>query len=101
MLQLARTEIASKAPPLRLKKLYLLAALEVDQLKAKMLNIGEHSTAAPPSKAGAGATGTAAAAHTLAGKEASVYKKNTFVHIRNLLISFVCVGTSFPYSEGS
>lgn len=67
LLQLAKSEAASHAAPLRIKKLYLLAALEVDQLKARMLNIGEQPGTGSPGKAGGAATGTAAAAHTLAG----------------------------------
>ena len=68
LMQLAQSEAAVHAPPLRLKKLYLLAALEVDQLKARMLNIGGNSPGASPSRAGPAATETAAAADTLAGK---------------------------------
>lgn len=69
LLQLAKSETASHAPPLRIKKLYLLAALEVDQLKARMLNIGEQPGTGSPGKAGGASTGTAAAAHTLAGEK--------------------------------
>ncbi len=71
LLQLAKSEAASRAPPLRIKKLYLLAALEVDQLKARMLNIGEQPGTGSPGKAGIASTGTAAAAHTLAGETSS------------------------------
>ncbi|KAL0027242.1 hypothetical protein WJX77_006308 [Trebouxia sp. C0004] len=67
LLQLAKSEAARRAPPVRIKKLYLLAALEVDQLKARMLNIGEQPGTGSPGKAGGASTGTAAAAHTLAG----------------------------------
>ncbi len=67
LLQLAKAEAASHAPPLRIKKLYLLAALEVDQLKARMLNIGDQPGTGSPGKAAGASTGTAAAAHTLAG----------------------------------
>ncbi len=68
LLQLAKSEAASHAPPLRVKKLYVLAALEVDQLKARMLNIGEQRSAVSPGKGATASTGTAAAAHTLAGQ---------------------------------
>ncbi len=71
LLQLAKSEAASHAPPLRIKKLYLLAALEVDQLKARMLNIGEQPGTGSPGKTGSASTGTAAAAHTLAGETSS------------------------------
>ena len=67
-MQLAKSEAASHAPSLRLKKLYLLAALEVDQVKARMLNIGGSSPGASPSRAGPASTETAAAADTLADK---------------------------------
>ena len=73
LLQLAKSEAASHAPPLRIKKLYLLAALEVDQLKARMLNIGERPGTGSPGKAAGASTGTAAAAHTLAGETPSQY----------------------------
>lgn len=68
LLQLAKSEAASGAAPLTVKKLYVLAALEVDQLKARMLNIGEPTSSGSPGKAAAGSTETAAAAHTLAGR---------------------------------
>ena len=92
LMQLARTETANKAPPLRLKKLYLLAALEVDQLKAKMLNIGEHNTASP-SKASTGATGTAAAAHTLAGECASKTESSAATQQRHTF----CISRTSPF----
>ena len=52
-----------------MKKLYVLAALEVDQLKARMLNIGEQTSVSSPSRSAGTATGTATAAHTLAGED--------------------------------
>lgn len=69
LLQLAKSEADSHAPPLRLKKLYLLAALEVDQLKARMLNIGDQANTNPgsPSRGSQQSSETGAAAHTLAG----------------------------------
>ena len=68
LLQLAQSEAHSHAPPLRLKKLYLLAALEVDQLKARMLNIGDQANpSSSPSRAPQQASDTSTAAHTLAG----------------------------------
>ncbi|KAL3151657.1 hypothetical protein ABBQ38_012645 [Trebouxia sp. C0009 RCD-2024] len=67
LLQLAQTEAASHAPPLRLKKLYVLAALEVDQLKAKMLNIGDQGAAGSPARPAQQSSETGTAAQTLAG----------------------------------
>ena len=64
---MAKSEADSCAPPLRLKKLYLLAALEVDQLKARMLNIGEQAASASSNKSPQRGTGASSAAHTLAG----------------------------------
>lgn len=69
LLQLAKSEADSRAPPLRLKKLYMLAALEVDQLKARMLNIGDqaNSNLGSPGRGPQQSSETGPAANTLAG----------------------------------
>ena len=90
LLQLAKSEADSHAPPLRLKKLYVLAALEVDQVKARMLNIGEQTgTGQSPSK-GPPVPATGAAAHTLAGTSLScaIGSSHPTVELGNSMFGF-------------
>lgn len=68
LLQLAKSEADSHGPPLRVKKLYVLAALEVDQLKARMLHIGEQANSGSLYKGSQGSSGVGTAANTLAGR---------------------------------
>ena len=72
LLKLAQTEAAGHAPPLRLKKLYVLAALEVDQLKARMLHIGDQGTAGSPARGPQQSSETGTAAQTLAGVDSQL-----------------------------
>lgn len=65
LMQLAKTEANLHAAPLRLKKLYLLAALELDAFKARMLQIGEGVQG--PTHPGSPQRPGSTASHTLAG----------------------------------
>lgn len=66
LMQLAKTEASLQATPLRLKKLYLLAALELDAFKARMLQIGDDGLQAPAHPGSPQQPGSTAS-HTLAG----------------------------------
>ena len=72
LIQLAKSEADSHAPPLRIKKLYVLAALEADQLKARMLKIGQQTSSGSPSRPSQALCGPSAAADTLAGADFAV-----------------------------
>ena len=65
LMQLAKAEASLQATPLRLKKLYLLAAVELNAFKARMLQIGEGVQA--PTHPGSPQQPGATASHTLAG----------------------------------
>ena len=64
-MQLAKTECHEQGPLLRVKKLYLLAALEMDAFKARMLQMGGQSQT--PANPGSPPQHGSKAAHTLAG----------------------------------
>ena len=65
LMQLARAEGKMQGTPLRLKKLYLLAALELDAFKARLLQIG--GVAQAPAHPGSPSQPGSTASHTLAG----------------------------------
>lgn len=68
LMQLAKSEARQQAAPLRLKQLYLLAALELDAFKAGMLQIGQGAQGQPypgsPQQPGS------TTSHTLLGERA-------------------------------
>lgn len=65
LMQLAKTESSDEGSLLRVKKLCLLAALEMDAFKARMLQMGGQSQS--PANPGSPPPHGSKAAHTLAG----------------------------------